>query len=54
VVLAVYVAGVAGCALWLRDHLWAYLGGIGVLSILLIEICWLKGEPPRWRWGGNK
>jgi hypothetical protein len=54
VVLAVYVAGVAGCAFWLRDHIWAYLAGVGVLSILLIAICWLKGEPPRWRWGGDK
>jgi hypothetical protein len=22
-----------------------------MLSILLIAICWLKGEPSRWRWG---
>ncbi len=22
-----------------------------VLTVLLIAICWLKGEPPRWRWG---
>lgn len=21
------------------------------LSCLLIIVCWLKGEPPRWRWG---
>lgn len=21
------------------------------LSILLVAICWWKGEPPRWRWG---
>jgi hypothetical protein len=21
------------------------------LSGLLLVICWLKGEPPRWRWG---
>jgi len=24
-----------------------------VLSLLLIAICWWKGEPPRWRWGGD-
>ena len=23
------------------------------LSILLVMICWHKGEPPRWRWGGK-
>ncbi len=22
-----------------------------MLSFLLIAICWLKGEPTRWRWG---
>jgi hypothetical protein len=21
------------------------------LTVLLILVCWLKGEPPRWRWG---
>ncbi|MBX3627983.1 MAG: hypothetical protein KF892_23440 [Rhizobacter sp.] len=21
------------------------------LSLVLLAICWLKGEPPRWRWG---
>jgi type IV secretory pathway TrbD component len=24
-----------------------------VLCCLLVGICWLKGEPPRWRWGGD-
>ena len=22
-----------------------------VVGILLVAVCWLKGEPPRWRWG---
>ena len=26
----------------------AYVAG---LTALLLVICWLKGEPPRWRWG---
>ena len=21
------------------------------LTLLLIVVCWLKGEPPKWRWG---
>jgi hypothetical protein len=21
------------------------------LSLVLVAICWSKGEPPRWRWG---
>jgi hypothetical protein len=24
-----------------------------VLSALLTGVCWLKGEPPRWRWGDD-
>ena len=25
-----------------------------VLLAILLAICWLKGEPPKWRWGGDK
>ncbi len=21
------------------------------LCVLLVLVCWIKGEPPRWRWG---
>jgi hypothetical protein len=31
----------------------AYLAYVAVLTALLVGICWLKGEPPRWRWGGR-
>jgi hypothetical protein len=24
-----------------------------VLSVVLIIACWITGEPPRWRWGGQ-
>ncbi|MFC6284506.1 MULTISPECIES: hypothetical protein [Polaromonas] len=24
---------------------------VTTLSLILIAVCWLKGEPPRWRWG---
>ena len=24
-----------------------------VLAVLLTAVCWIKGEPPRWRWGGD-
>lgn len=24
-----------------------------VLGLVLVAICWMKGEPPRWRWGGE-
>ena len=29
----------------------AFLTWTGVLTALLLAICWLKGEPPKWRWG---
>jgi hypothetical protein len=25
-----------------------------VLGALLLGVCWLKGEPPRWRWGNDQ
>jgi lipoprotein signal peptidase len=25
-----------------------YSGGV---VLLLLAVCWIKGEPPRWRWG---
>jgi hypothetical protein len=28
-----------------------FLGYVVLLSALLLAIGWLKGEPPRWRWG---
>ena len=32
----------------------AYAALVGGLCVLLVAVCWLKGEPPRWRWGGEK
>ena len=29
----------------------AYVAYVAVLTVVLIAVCWLKGEPPRWRWG---
>jgi hypothetical protein len=31
----------------------AFAGYTFVLSAFLIAICWVKGEPPRWRWGDD-
>ena len=25
-----------------------------LLGVLLLGVCWLKGEPPRWRWGNDE
>jgi len=29
----------------------AFVAYVMVLTASLIAICWLTGEPPRWRWG---
>ena len=28
-----------------------FLAYAGVLALVLVAICWWKGEAPRWRWG---
>ena len=32
----------------------SYLAFTAILCALQLGICWLKGEPPRWRWGNDK
>jgi uncharacterized membrane protein HdeD (DUF308 family) len=34
-----------------HEALVAFLIYIVILSGVFVAICWLKGEPPRWRWG---
>jgi hypothetical protein len=31
-----------------------FVGYMFALSSLLVAVCYWKGEPPRWRWGGNE
>jgi hypothetical protein len=50
--LCLVVAGV-----WVfppRTSLIAYIGYVLALSIVLLVVCRIKGEPPRWRWGGSE
>jgi hypothetical protein len=51
--LVAYVALVAlDFALFPPETEWpAFLGLLLAMTALLIAVCWLKGEPPRWRWG---
>lgn len=28
-----------------------FLIGAWAVLLALVAVCWLKGEPPRWRWG---
>jgi len=37
----------------LRVHMIAFLLFICLITAFFIAICWLKGEKPRWRWGGE-
>jgi hypothetical protein len=30
-----------------------FVSYVVMLSIVLTGVCWWKGEPPRWRWGGE-
>lgn len=32
-------------------HVVGFSVGLSVATLLVLVICWLKGEPPRWRWG---
>ena len=36
-----------------EKNLVAFLLGMAGLCGLLFAICFVKGEPPRWRWGGE-
>jgi len=36
-----------------RTETLAFLACLLVATALLIAVCWLKGEPPRWRWGDD-
>ena len=32
-------------------HRLTFFALIALYSLVLCAVCWLKGEPPRWRWG---
>ena len=51
VVLALYMAAVVGLALRFppQREPAVFLIGVGLATVLLIIVCALKGEPPRWR-----
>jgi hypothetical protein len=53
VVLGVYLALQPIGALIFPPHLrlTEFLIHVYVTTLSLIVVCWLKGEPPRWRWG---
>jgi hypothetical protein len=45
---------VAGSFIFPPDRfLVLYLLYTTLLALFLIGVCWLRGEPPKWRWGGD-
>ena len=53
VVMLVFIALLVMGAIWLPPprELLAFLIYTAVLWAALLAVCWIKGEPPRWRWG---
>lgn len=52
-VLAIYLV-LLPVAVWIfppERTLTGFMASVFGLSAVLVLICWLKGEPPRWRWG---
>lgn len=37
-----------------KAELGFFLGYMVILCLAFMAICWLTGEPPRWRWGDKK
>lgn len=52
VVLGLYLAGITGLMVFAPEE--DVTTGMIVLTVPLLIICWLKGEPPRWRWGDDE
>jgi hypothetical protein len=52
VLFGVLLASAIALFLTDKDHA-KFLLSIGVLCAGLTGVCWLKGEPLRWRWGDD-
>jgi hypothetical protein len=53
-VLAVYLAAVmASSTLAVAGHTLLFYAALSVSTAGLLALCRYKGEPPRWRWGGD-
>ncbi|MEM5399896.1 hypothetical protein [Paraburkholderia unamae] len=56
VVLVVYVLSIVLSAVFFEPHGHPYaFAGLAILATVALSlVCWLKGEPPRWRWGKDR
>ena len=50
-VFTAYLVMLFGGAFLVSQHTSLYVAYAAVLSIILIIVCYIKGEKPRWRWG---
>lgn len=51
--LAFLLLVAVGAAVIPKHSLAGFIAYAVVLSVLFAGVCWWKGEPPRWRWGGE-
>ncbi|MBC8750556.1 MULTISPECIES: hypothetical protein [Paraburkholderia] len=47
----VVLLGAVGFAFRPASHPLMFAMLVALLTVALVAVCWLKGEPPRWRWG---
>lgn len=54
-VMVAYVLGVIASSIWLLGNklVWWHVAAMFAMTAALILVCWWKGEPARWRWGGK-
>lgn len=54
VLVSYFVLLLASALVFLPDQrVVPFLAATTVLSLLLVAVSWLKGESPRWQWGGK-
>jgi CHASE2 domain-containing sensor protein len=51
IVLFIALLAMAGLAFPPAHSMLKFLSAVGLLSALLLAVCWKTGEPPKWRWG---
>ena len=56
VVLTAYVVSICLIAVFFEPHGHPveFAGLVILATLALSAVCWLKGEPPRWRWGKER
>ena len=55
VTVIIYMGSVmVGAFIFAREQKFLFISLTAILSLIFIVVCWIKGEPPRWRWGKDK